>query len=136
MEKWPKCKNDQHSDTFGGFLRVGASSGGSWRLPWKDFWIHFGRQWLQDGVFWILLRDVATSWRQDGEQECQVGGCIVLLEGGGSPPPPPPSLGTPGEGFGRGKDSHEKDYTGNQSWKSILEIMFWKGYRNTSNWKE
>ena len=29
LEKWLKCKNDQHSITFGGVLGVGASSGGS-----------------------------------------------------------------------------------------------------------
>ena len=34
--KWLKCKNDQHSITFGGFLGVGASSGGSWRLSWEE----------------------------------------------------------------------------------------------------
>ena len=42
LEKWLKCKNDQHSVTFGGFLGVGASSGGSWRLSWEGFGSYVG----------------------------------------------------------------------------------------------
>ena len=45
-------------------------------------------------------------------------------KGGGVPPPPPPSLGTPGEGFGRGKDLPlESLYR-----KSILEIISWRDF--------
>ena len=44
LEKWLKCKNDQHSITFGGVLGVGASSGGSWRLSWE----RFGGYFLED----------------------------------------------------------------------------------------
>ena len=71
LEKWPKCKNDQHSITFAGFLGAGASSGGSWRLSWEGFWSYVGRCWLQDGVFLAILIDVVASWRQDGAQERQ-----------------------------------------------------------------
>ena len=35
--------------------RVGSSSGGC-------FGSYFGRCWLQDGVFWVILSDVTTSW--------------------------------------------------------------------------
>ena len=71
LEKWLKCKNDQHSITFGGVLGVGASSGGSWRLSWEGFGSYVGRCWLQEGVFLNILRDVVASWCQDGAQERQ-----------------------------------------------------------------
>ena len=71
LEKWLKCKNDQYSITFGGFLGVGASSGGSWRLSWEGFGSYVGRCWLQDVVFWDILGDVVASWCQDGAQERQ-----------------------------------------------------------------
>jgi len=71
LEKWPKCKNDQHSITNGGFLGVGASSGGFWRLSWEGFGSYVGRCWLQDGVFLNIMRDVVASWCQDGAQERQ-----------------------------------------------------------------
>ena len=35
--KWPKCKNEQPYNTFAVFLKVGTSSGGSWRLSWEGF---------------------------------------------------------------------------------------------------
>ena len=63
-EKWPKCKNDQHYSSFATILGVGASSGGSWRLPWEGFGRYVGRLWLQDGVFLAILGDVWTSWHQ------------------------------------------------------------------------
>ena len=71
LEKWLKCKNDQHSFTFAGFLGVGASSGGSWRLSWEGFGSYVGRCWLQDGVFLAILGDVVASSCQDGAQERQ-----------------------------------------------------------------
>ena len=71
LEKWLKCKNDQHSITFGGVLGVGASSGGSWRLSWEGFGSSVGRCWLQDAFCKDFLSDVLASWRQDGEQEGQ-----------------------------------------------------------------
>ena len=96
MEKWLKCKNDQHSITFGGFLGVGASSGGSWRLSWEGFGGYVGRCWLQDGVFLAILGDVWTSWRQGWRTRAQDAAaerksCIFgSLEGGG------PDAGTGG----------------------------------------
>ena len=71
LEKWPKCKNEQHYGTFASFLGVGASSGGSWRLPWEHFGGYVGRCWLQDGVFLAILGDVWTSWRQDWRTRAQ-----------------------------------------------------------------
>ena len=71
LEKSPKCKNDQLSITFGGFLGVGASSGGSWRLSWEGFGGYVGRWWLQDGVFLAILGDVWTSWRQGWRTRAQ-----------------------------------------------------------------
>ena len=71
LEKWLKCKNDQHSITFGGVLGVGASSGGSWRLSWEGFGSYVGRCWLQDGVFLEILGDAVASWCQDSAQERQ-----------------------------------------------------------------
>ena len=102
LEKWLKYKNDQHSITFGGFLGVGASSGGSWRLSWERFGGYVGRCWLQDGVFLAILGDVWTSWRQGWRTRAQdaaderkswifgglegVGGDAVLKMDLGSPP--------------------------------------------------
>ena len=72
LEKWPKCKNEQHSNTFAVFLGgVGASSGGSWRLSWERFGGYVGRCWLQDGVFLAILGDVWTSWRQGWRTRAQ-----------------------------------------------------------------
>ena len=71
LEKWPKCRNDQRSITFGGFLGVGASSGGFWRLSWEGFGSYVGRCWLQDSAFLDILGDVVASWCQDGAQERQ-----------------------------------------------------------------
>ena len=48
-------KTTNTTNTCGGFSRVGSSSGGS-------FGSYFGRCWLQDGVFWVILSDVMTSW--------------------------------------------------------------------------
>ena len=48
-------KMNTYYNTFGGFLTVGASSGGS-------FGSCFARCWLQDGVFVVILSDVMTSW--------------------------------------------------------------------------
>ena len=70
-KKWLKCKNEQHSITFGGVLGVGASSGGSWRLPWEGFGRYVGRLWLQDGVFLAISGDVWTSWRQGWRTRAQ-----------------------------------------------------------------
>ena len=70
-EKWPKCKNEQRYSTFAGFLGVGASSGGSWRLSWERFGGYVGRCWLQDGVFLAILGDVWTSWRQGWRTRAQ-----------------------------------------------------------------
>ena len=69
LEKWLKCKNDQHSITFGGVLGVGASSGGSWRLSWEGFG---------------SLGDVVASWCQDGAQERQDEAREPKLGAGGS----------------------------------------------------
>ena len=71
LEKWPKFKNDQPSFTLGGFLGVGASSGGSSRLSWEGSGSYVGRCWLQDGVFLTILGDVVASWCQDGARERQ-----------------------------------------------------------------
>ena len=71
LEKWPKCKNDQHYSTFATILGVGASSGGSWRLPWEGFGRYVGRLWLQDGVFLAISGDVWTSWRQGWRTRAQ-----------------------------------------------------------------
>ena len=71
LEKWPKCKNEQHSITSGGFLDVGG-------LPWRlleavlgGFWSYVGRCWLQDDIFLEILGDAVASWCQDGAQERQ-----------------------------------------------------------------
>ena len=69
LEKWLKCKNDQLLITFSGFLGVGASSGGSWRLSWEGFGSYVGRCWLQDGVFFATLVDVGHLGAKTGEQE-------------------------------------------------------------------
>ena len=53
LQKWPKCKNEQHYGTLGGFLGVEASSGESWRLSWEGFGGYVGRCWFQDGVSWL-----------------------------------------------------------------------------------
>ena len=71
LQKWPKCKNDQHYSTFAIILGVGASSRGSWRLPWERFGGYVGRCWLQDGVFLAILGDVWTSWRQGWRTRAQ-----------------------------------------------------------------
>ena len=75
LEKWPKCENDELSLSlsfnFGGFLGVGASSGGSWRLSWEGFGSYVGRCWLQHDVFLDIFDDVVASWCQDGAQERQ-----------------------------------------------------------------
>ena len=71
LEKLPKCKNDQLYSTFATILGVGASSGGSWRLPWEGFGRYVGRLWLQDGVFLAILGDVWTSWRQGWRTRAQ-----------------------------------------------------------------
>ena len=71
LQKWPKCKNDQHYSTFATILGVGASSGGSWRLPWEGFGRYVGRLWLQDGVFLAISGDVWTSWRQGWRTRAQ-----------------------------------------------------------------
>ena len=71
LQKWPKCKNEQHYGTLGGFLGVGASSGGSWRLSWEPFGGYVGRWWLQDGVVLAILGDVWTSWRQGWRTRAQ-----------------------------------------------------------------
>ena len=71
LQKWRKCKNEQHYSTLGGFLGVGASSGGSWRLSWERFGGYVGRCWLQDGVFLAILSDVWTSWRQGWRTRAQ-----------------------------------------------------------------
>ena len=60
-EKVLKCRNEQPSVIFEGFLGVGGSSGGSWRLSWGFFRICFGRFWHQDDVF-------CASWHQTGEK--------------------------------------------------------------------
>ena len=70
-EKLPKCKNDQHYSTFATILGVGASSGGSWRLPWEGFGRYVGRLWLQGGVFLAISGDVWTSWRQGWRTRAQ-----------------------------------------------------------------
>ena len=62
LKKWPKCKIEQHYSTFGGFLGVGAFSGGSWRLSWEGFGSYVGRCWLQNDVFLDILGDVLASW--------------------------------------------------------------------------
>ena len=41
------------SFTLVSFLKVGASSGRSWRLSWEGFGGYVGRCWLQDHVFWL-----------------------------------------------------------------------------------
>ena len=71
LQKWRKCKNEQRYSTLGGFLGVGASSGGSWRLSWERFGGYVGRCWLQDGVFLAILGDVWTSWRQGWRTRAQ-----------------------------------------------------------------
>ena len=71
LEKWLKCKNDQHSIAFGDVLGVGASSGGSWRLSWERFGGCVGRCWLQDAVFLAILGDVWISWRQGWRTRAQ-----------------------------------------------------------------
>ena len=70
LEKWLKCKNDQLSITFGGFLGVGASSGGLEavlgrfrELCWKMLaqrWCFFG-VW---GVLWRVLEAVLGGFRE------------------------------------------------------------------------
>ena len=114
LEKLPKRKNNQHSITFGGFLGVGASSGGFWRLSWEGFGSYVGRCWLQDGVFLAILGDVWTSWRQgwrtrvqdaaDGRKSWIFGG----LEGGGGDPTLATNLRYPPlrNSKGRGWSSH------------------------------
>ena len=114
LEKWPKCKKEEHYGTLGGFLGVGASSGGSWRLSWERFGGYVGRCWLQDGVFLAILGDVWTSWRQgwrtraqdaaDGRKSWIFGG----LEGGGGDAILATDLGYPPlrNSKGRGWSSH------------------------------
>ena len=84
LQKWPKCKNEQHDNTLAGFSGVGASSGGSWWLSWGRFGGYVGRCWLQDGVFLDILGDVVASWRQDGAQERQDEVRYANLGAGGS----------------------------------------------------
>ena len=137
MEKWPKC-NEQHCGTLGGFLGVGASSGGSWRLSWERFGGYVGRWWLRDVVFLAILGDVWTSWRQGWRTRAQdaaddrnswiFGG----LEGGGGDARGGPQRisGTPlRTSTGRGWSSHlhPEAQPGGSTWKllELLELKLW-----------
>ena len=109
LEKWPKCKNDQHSITFGGFLGVGASSGGFWRLSWEGFGSYVGRCWLQDGVFFGYLGRccgiLVPRWRTGAPRRGKIGELRRrgLLLGGRNPcgGPPRTPLHPPKNGFSR-----------------------------------
>ena len=53
LEKWPKCKNEQHYSTFGVFL---------W--SWEEFGSYVGRCWLQDDIFhlsWVMLWNLGAK---------------------------------------------------------------------------
>ena len=64
LEQCPKCKNEQPSITFGGFLGVGASSGGFWRLSFEGFGGYVGRCWVQEDGFRWFLGPCVTFWWQ------------------------------------------------------------------------
>ena len=104
MEKWPKCKTDQHSDTFGGFLGLGPPPEG----PGGCLGRIFGSILEDNGSKMVFFGSSCEMLRHLGakmaNKSAKLEGALFCSKGGGAPPPPAPSLGTPGEGFGRGKD--------------------------------